>query len=276
MPILPVSETLSPREFQQISDLAYRTCGINLKNGKQDLIQARLGKIIRQGRFGSFNKYYEHVVADQTGQELIGLLDALTTNFTSFLREPSHFEFLRQTILPELKGPIRIWSAACSTGEEPFSIAFSALEELGIQAADRIRILASDISACSLQTAGQAAYPAERFREIPPDWLPKYLLRGCGRQEGWYRVKPLVRRMIKFRRLNLMETFRPALLFHVIFCRNAMIYFDKPTQVELVSRLSACLEPGGYLLIGHSETLNGMQHPYQYVKPSVYRKPVSS
>jgi chemotaxis protein methyltransferase CheR len=147
---------------------------------------------------------------------------------------------------------------------------------LGIQTADRIRILASDISACSLQTAGQAAYPAERFRELPPDWLPKYLLRGCGRQEGWCRVKPLVRRMIKFRRLNLMEIFRPALLFHVIFCRNAMIYFDKPTQVELVSRLSACLEPGGYLLIGHSETLNGMRHPYQYVKPSVYRKPVSS
>src|SRR5258708_2848063 len=118
----PRNEVLSPRELEQITELAYRTCGIDLKNGKQQLVQARLGKKIRQGKFGSFEEYYRHVVEDRTGEELVALLDALTTNFTSFLREPAHFDFLRKSILPGLKGSIRIWSAACSSGEEPFTI----------------------------------------------------------------------------------------------------------------------------------------------------------
>jgi chemotaxis protein methyltransferase CheR len=273
----PVNENLSPCEFRKISELAFQTSGIELGHGKQQLVQARLGKKIRQGNFGSFEAYYRHVKADQTGQELTALLDALTTNFTSFLREASHFEFLRKTILPALDaaaraGSIRIWSAACSTGEEPFTIAFSLLEELGMAAADRIKILASDLSTRVLETAVQAAYPSDRFSKCPPDWLRKYLLRGSGRWEGWYRVKPEVRQLIEFRRLNLMETFRPERLFHVIFCRNVMIYFDKDTQARLVNRLAACLEPGGYLFIGHSESLNGLDHPYAYVKPAVYRK----
>ncbi len=269
----PVSEVLSPREFDQITELAYRTCGIDLKNGKQELVQARLGRKIRQGQFGSFKQYYDHVVTDTTGEELIALLDALTTNFTSFLREPAHFDFLRRTIAPGLKDQIRIWSAACSTGEEPYTIAFSLLEELGTPAASRIHILASDISSRALAAAERGVYEAERFKEFPKDWLSKYLLRGSDRWEGWFRVKPPVRRMIEFRRLNLMETFRPSQLFHVIFCRNVMIYFNKKTQEQLVNRFAACLKPGGYLLIGHSESLTGVEHPYTYVKPAVYRKP---
>src|SRR5580704_11227767 len=172
-PMRPASETLSPREFDQITELAYRTCGIDLKNGKQELVQARLGKKIRQGKFESFKQYYEHVVADKTGEELIALLDALTTNFTSFLREATHFEFLRKTIVPSIKGPIRIWSAACSTGEEPYTIAFSLLEELGMAAAARIHILASDISSRALAAATRGAYEAERFRDFPRDWLSR-------------------------------------------------------------------------------------------------------
>jgi chemotaxis protein methyltransferase CheR len=272
------NELLSRGEFNQISELAFRTCGIELREGKRQLVQARLGKKIRQGNFDSFGEYYRHVVADQTGRELVALLDTLTTNFTSFLREEAHFDFLRKTILPALDdtekgGPIRIWSAACSTGEEPFTIAFSLPEELGMGAAGRIRILASDLSTRVLETAERAAYQAERFSTCPPDWPRKYLLRGSEKWEGWYRVKPQVRQLIEFRGVNLMEAFRPQRLFHVIFCRNVMIYFDKETQGQLVNRLAACLEPGGYLLIGHSESLTGHKHPYQYIKPAVYRKP---
>ena len=270
----PATEALSQREFEQISDLAYRTCGIELGNGKQELVQARVGKKIRQGHFDSFSQYYDSVVADKTGGQLILLLDALTTNFTSFLREATHFEFLRKVIVPGLTGQIRIWSAACSTGEEPYTIAISLLAELGMAAANRIHIFASDISSGALATAERAAYEAERFRDFPGDWPKKYLLRGSGNWEGWFRVKPQVRRLVEFRRLNLMESFHPPQLFHVIFCRNVMIYFNKTTQEQLVNRLASCLEPGGYLLIGHAESLTGLKHPYQYVMPAVYRRPL--
>ena len=270
----PATEALSQREFEKISDLAYRTCGIDLGTGKRELVQARLGKKIRQGHFNSFSQYYDNVVADKTGGELILLLDALTTNFTSFLRESTHFEFLRKVIVPGLTGQIRIWSAACSTGEEPYTIAISLLAELGMAAANRIHIFASDISSGALATAERAAYEAERFRDFPGDWPKKYLLRGSGNWEGWFRVKPQVRRLVEFRRLNLMESFHPPQLFQVIFCRNVMIYFNKTTQEQLVNRLASCLEPGGYLLIGHAESLTGLKHPYQYVMPAVYRRPL--
>jgi chemotaxis protein methyltransferase CheR len=270
----PENEVLSLHEFEQISDLAYRTCGISLDGGKQQLVQARLGKKIREGKFGSFREYYHHVLADSSGGELAAMLDALTTNFTSFLREPAHFEFLRSTILPGFEDPIRIWCAAASTGEEPYTIAFSLLDGRGMKAGGRARILATDISNRALASAHRAAYPAERFAACPPDWLAKYLLRGAGRWEGWYRVKPAVRNMIEFRRLNLMEPFQHPRPFQVIFCRNVMIYFDKATRQDLVCRMAACLEPGGYLLIGHAESLAGMRHPYLYIQPAVYRKPL--
>jgi chemotaxis protein methyltransferase CheR len=270
----PEIERLSPGEIQQVSELAHRTCGIDLRHGKQQLVQARLGKKIRQGKFGSFHEYYNHVLADGSGQELIALLDALTTNFTSFLREPAHFEFLRKTVVPAIQGPIRIWCAASSTGEEPFTIAFSLLEELGMEAAKRVSILATDISPRALAAAVRGAYPAARLAGFPDAWRSRYLQRGSQRWEGWYRVKPAVRNMVEFRSLNLTKGFSHHPPFHVIFCRNVMIYFDKPTQADLVNRMAPCLEPGGYLLIGHSESLTGLQHPYRYIQPSVYRKPL--
>ena len=236
-------------------------------------MQARIGKRMRQSQFESFKEYYRHVANDSTGQELIALLDALTTNFTSFLREPIHFELLRKTILPGITGPVRIWSAACSTGEEPFTIAFSLLDELGEGGAGRIKILASDLSNRVLETAAQGTYPAERFVDCPHEWLKKYLLRGSGSAEGWCRVKPSVRNLIEYRRMNLMETYHPTQRFHEIFCRNVMIYFNKETQEQVVNRLAGCLAPGGYLLIGHSESLTGLNHPYQYIRPAVYRLP---
>jgi len=273
----PASEVrpLSAREFEQIRRLAYRQFGLDLRNGKEQLVSARLGRQIRELKFRSFQEYYRHVVEDRTGEALVALIDALTTNHTSFFREPVHFEFLRRTILPGLRARDRIavWSAACSTGEEPYSIAFCLVEELGETALAKIRILATDISTRVLAAAGQGVYPAERFDGIPGVQLRRCLLRGEGRFHGWYRVKPELRATVEFRRLNLMEGFSHLGPFPVIFCRNVMIYFDKATQQDLVNRMAACLEPGGYLLIGHAESLNAIDNPLEYVCPAVYRKP---
>jgi chemotaxis protein methyltransferase CheR len=266
---------LTAREFEQFRQLAYEKFGLDLRNGKETLVSARLGKKIRELSFRSYQEYYRHVLEDRTGEALTALIDALTTNHTSFFREPAHFEFLRRTILPGLRrrDRIAIWSAACSTGEEPYSIAFALLEELGKAALARIRILATDISTRVLANAQRGAYPAERFAGIPAHQLSRYLLRGEQRFKDWYRVKPEVRAVVEFRRLNLMERFSNLGPFPVIFCRNVMIYFDKPTQQDLVNRLEGCLEPGGYLLIGHAESLNGVDHPLRYVRPAIYRKP---
>jgi chemotaxis protein methyltransferase CheR len=267
---------ITRREFEQIRGLAREKFGLDLRNGKEELVAARLGKKIRQAGFGSFEQYYRHVVSDHSGEALIEMIDALTTNYTSFLREPGHFDFLRRRILPGLRqrGEIAVWSAGCATGEEPYTLAFTLLDELAGAPRPELRILATDISTRALESAKRAAYPADRFTDFPAGWLPRFFLRGHGRWEGWYRVKPEVRSLIEFRRQNLVEPAPVRGPFPLILCRNVMIYFDKPTQAGVVDRLAACLEPGGYLFIGHSESLAGVDHKLQYVEPAVYRKPV--
>jgi chemotaxis protein methyltransferase CheR len=269
---------LTAHEFEQFRRLAYEKFGLDLRDGKETLVSARLGKKIRELNFRSFQEYYRYVLEDPTGEALTALIDALATNHTSFFRESVHFEFLRKEILPGLRGRDRIavWSAACSTGEEPYTIAFSVLEELGEPALAKTRILATDISTRALARAQTGAYPAERFEGVPIQQLRRYLLRGEQRFKNWYRVKPEVRAMVEFRRVNLMESFSHLGTFPVIFCRNVMIYFDKPTRQDLVNRLAGCLEPGGYLLIGHAESLNGVDHPLRYLRPAIYRKPDAS
>ena len=203
------------------------------------------------------------------------MIDALATNHTSFMRETAHFDFLRQDVLPTLRDrpKAQFWSAACSTGEEPYTLAFTLGDQWGAEAWRKIHILATDISTKALAAAKSAVYPAERFSSVPPGWLRQFLLRGEGRWKGWYRVKPEIRSQLEFARLNLVESFSQHDLFPVIFCRNVMIYFDKPTQEGVVNRLAACLEPGGYLFIGHAESLTGIRHGLTYVRPAVYRKP---
>ena len=265
---------LTAPEFEQFRRLAYEKFGLDLRDGKQQLVASRLARNMRDLRLRSFQDYYRYVTADRTGEALIALIDALTTNHTSFFREPAHFEFLRRVILPLLgrRRPIDIWSAACSTGEEPYSIVFSLVEELGA-ALGNLRVLATDISTRVLAVARRGAYPAIRCEGIPQLQLRRCLLRGENLWQGWYKVKPELRALVDFRRLNLMDSFFGLGSFSVIFCRNVMIYFDRPTQESLVNRLAACLEPGGYLLIGHAESLNGFHHPLRYVHPAVYRKP---
>jgi chemotaxis protein methyltransferase CheR len=276
-PALPPVQRLKPHEFEAIRRLAYDKFGLDLRKGKEELVAARLGKGMRQGGFDSFEKYYEHVVGDPSGEALVGMIDALATNHTSFLREAAHFDFLREKVLPGLRERPRVelWSAACSTGEEPYTLAFTLHDQWGADACRKVRILATDISTKALAAAKTAVYPAERFSAVPPGWLRQFLLRGQGRWEGCYRVKPELRGQVDFERLNLVEPFSRHNLFSVIFCRNVMIYFDKPTQEAVVNRLAACLEPGGHLLIGHAESLTGVRHELTYVQPAIYRKPGS-
>lgn len=268
---------LTAREFEQFRRLAYEQFGLDLRNGKEELVSARLGKKLRQLHFHSYQEYYRHVLEDRSGEALAALIDALTTNHTSFYREPAHFAFLRESILPALRDrpSIAIWSAACSSGEEPYTLAFSAIEEIGEAAYEKLQILATDISTKVLVNAQKGVYPAARFESMSPLSQRRFLLRGQGRWKDWYQVKPEVRRLVEFRRLNLMENFAHLGPFPVIFCRNVMIYFDKPTQQQLVARLARRLEPGGYLLIGHAESLNAIDHPLRYIKPAVYQRPES-
>lgn len=269
---------LSPAEFRQISDLAYQRFGLDLKRGKEALVAARLGKKLRKLGFATFAEYHRHVLADSTGEALIELIDALTTNHTSFLRERAHFEFLARAVNEELRevSALRVWSAACSSGEEPYSIAMCLADALARppakNAARGFRILATDISTRVLAAARRGVYAAGRFDDIPEAWRRAYLLRGRGESQGFYKIKPELAREVEFARLNLIEPFPAREPFQVIFCRNVMMYFDKATQQNIVERLAACLTRGGYLFVGHSESLTGVEHGLQYVRPAVYRQ----
>jgi chemotaxis protein methyltransferase CheR len=266
---------LTATEFEEIRRLAYDKFGLDLRRGKEELVSARLGRKIRESHCRSFREYCRHVLEDSTGEALIGMIDALATNHTGFLREPDHFDFLKERVLPALmsRTSIDIWSAACSTGEEPYTIAFTILENLLPGDYTKLHILATDISTKALDSARRATYPAERFTEFPTVWMRRFLLRGQGQWKGWYKMKTEVTGRVEFARLNLVKPFSHNRRFPLIFCRNVMIYFDKPTQERLVNRLAECLEPGGYLLIGHAESLTGVSHPLQYVRPAIYRKP---
>jgi chemotaxis protein methyltransferase CheR len=272
--IIDAAPVLKPGEFEKISRLAYEHFGLDLHSGKEGLVAARLGKKLRELGLKSFQAYYDYVKADRTGAALETMVDQLTTNHTSFFREPRHFDFLRETVYPALRSrsQIHIWSAACSSGEEPYSIAMTLLETAPSEAATKVRIKATDISTRVLERAKRGVYPAERFKGISEAILHRYLLKGQNASANSYRFKNEVRNMIDFGHLNLMEKLPEGYRCSVIFCRNIMIYFDKPTQQSLVQRLSEHLEVGGYLFIGHSESLNSIAHSLDYISPATYRK----
>jgi chemotaxis protein methyltransferase CheR len=264
---------LSPKTFDRIRRLVYDTAGIDLRSGKEQLVSARLGKKLRENSCRTYEEYLSGVESDRTGESLIALIDALTTNYTSFLRETAHFDFLRQVILPKLceRDVIDVWCAASATGEEPYSLIFTMLDALRGNLRTQCRLLATDISTRALKAAQKGVYPAERFAACPQEWLPRYLMRGDGAFKGLYQVKPEVARRIEFRRLNLIEAFSVTRKFPLISCRNVLIYFDKPTQEHVINRLASFLEPDGYLFVGHSESLAGIKHPLKFVKPAIYQ-----
>jgi len=267
---------LSDAELSRIVRLVYERSGITLHAGKRALVLARLQKRLRAGGFSSFRDYLAHVERDASGGEITALLDAIATNHTSFFREPQHFEFLRSTVVPLLAtGNIRIWSAACSSGEEPVTIAITLLDALDARHHARIRILASDLSTRALTVASCAVYAMERVAGIPLDMLRRHFERGLGAQTGQARVAAHVRRQIEYRRLNFLEASDLGERFEVIFCRNVMIYFDRDVQQRVVSLLERHLVPGGYLFISHSESLNGTTHGLRWVAPAVYQRPIA-
>jgi chemotaxis protein methyltransferase CheR len=262
---------LEPRAFAQICDLVYRRAGIRLGPGKEALVVSRLTRKLREAGCRSFQDYAR--LAETNTDTLAAMVEALTTNYTAFFREPAHFDYLRDVILPDQaqRPGFHIWCAAAATGEEPYSLAFTLMEALGPGVVSRGKILATDISTQALATARRAIYPAAAFSSMPGDWMPKYLLRGEGRNSGQFKVKPEVARLIEFKPLNLMEDFEHSGLFTLISCRNVMIYFDRKTQERLVNRMARSLEPGGHLFVGHSESLTGIAHSLQFVRPAVYR-----
>ncbi len=259
-------------DFDRISKLVYEQCGIHLHDGKKELVKARLGKRLREGNFRSFADYYSHVTTREGQEELITMIDSISTNLTYFFREESHFRKLEK-ILPKLpeNNKLNLWCAGCSTGEEPYSIAMTVRERVNSSIVN-VKILATDISTKVLKTAQAAVYSTERIDKVPQALLRKYFQYGTGNSSGLYRVKKELRDLIEFRRLNLIEPFPQQFRFHVIFCRNVMIYFDKATQSVLVNKYYEHLEKGGYLFVGHSESLTGLSHPFKYSEPSIYRK----
>lgn len=273
---------LTDREYQEIARFVHKTAGINLLEGKKELMRARLSKRIRALNFKDFKTYYNYVMSDQTGEEIVFLLDALATNLTSFFREPQHFQFMAKELLPELETRrraqnsrrLRIWSAACSSGEEPYTIGMVVLDSNSYfgQGGD-FRILATDISTKVLATARQGVYGPERVKDIPPHMLQRHFSRvDTERGDKMYQVNENLRQTIAFRRLNLMEPLPFTKPLDLIFCRNVMIYFDKETIAQLVNKYYEILSPGGYLFIGHSESLSGLTHPFKYKAPCIYRK----
>ena len=265
--------------FQKFSDLVYEKTGIFLKPEKKELLNARLGKRLRATGIPSFKQYYEYVINDRSGDELVHLIDNVSTNFTSFFRENSHFEILSSTVLPafvkEGRGKskeILLWSSASSSGEEPYTMAMVVEDFVSRHPGMRYRIMATDISTRVLAQAKRGVYADERVTKVPTPFLKKYFQKGVGNSDGYVKVKDELRRMVHFDRFNLMGDFPWRAAIDVIFCRNVMIYFNRETQQELVSKFHEALTPGGYLFIGHSESISGLKHNFTQVDATAYMK----
>jgi chemotaxis protein methyltransferase CheR len=283
--IMPLVDCdLNEADFKRVSEVVYRHCGIALHEGKQDLVRARLGKLVRGGGFKSVSDYLDAVLADPSGPRFVALIDAISTNLTSFFRENRHFEYLSSRFLPELlkkkeqqgQKRLRAWSAGCSTGEEPYSLAVTLLEALE-QAPGRhggwdVKVLATDISTRVLSQARKGTYDKEKVAPVPPGPRSKYFESYTAAGRVTVSVGAELRQVVSFRHLNLIEHWPFTGPFDFIFCRNVMIYFDKPTQETLVGRYFDCLASGGLLFTGHSESLTGVSHRFQYVEPTIYRK----
>ncbi len=277
--LLKVGENMvaiTEKEFMQFAEYIKANYGIHLKADKQSLVAGRLNSVLLSNNFNSLSEYLDYVVSDKTGQAVVTLLDKITTNHTFFMREVDHFHYFRDKVLPTLVRTVkdkdlRIWSAACSSGEEPYTLAMIIDEFLGKEKMWwDTKILATDISSNVLDIAKNGVYSKERVAALPASWKLNYL-KELDSENTILTEK--VRNEVIYRKLNLMDSVFPfKRKFHVIFCRNVMIYFDNNTKNELVNKLYDLTEYGGYLFIGHSESLNRNDTRYKYVIPAVYRK----
>lgn len=275
---------LSDDLFRQFSSLIARRCGIGLQKA---LLESRLKQRLRATGFSNCIRYYHHILSPGGEEELNRLVDCVVTGHTHFFREQQHFDFLDETVIPELmerkkssfSNRIRIWCAGCSSGEEPYSLAMLFLQRLGDLSRWDLRVLATDISRRLLNAARRGMYPREKVARVPPDLKKAYFQSRTGSGgETLYEVVHALRRVVVFKYLNLKEAggsfdgpFEGS--FDLVFCRNVMIYFDGATQRVLVHQIASRLAPGGHLFVGHAESLAGVEHPLRYVLPSIYRKP---
>ena len=269
------------KDFRRLGELIQNVSGIKVPDPKKTMIESRLQRRLKRLGMQSMHEYLDYLFSpDGMQNELINMIDEVTTNKTDFFREPSHFEFLVDHALPEtikahseeVHKRITIWSAGCSSGEEPYTLAM-VLSEFVSQHRSSFLILATDISKSMLEKATLAVYDAERVAPVPMALQRKYLLKGKDREQQRFRVVPELRRLVKFRLLNFMDGdfgFREPI--DIIFCRNVIIYFDKKTQEELLRKFCNCLASKGYMFVGHSETLFGMDLPLVQVAPTIYRK----
>ena len=269
------SVILRKKVFQEISQIVYRTCGIRLVQGKEELVRSRLLKRLRTLGLPDFDAYLQYVSDKKNESEIKVMIESLTTNKTSFFRENPHFEFMRTTILPPLikRGSgVRIWSAGCSSGEEPYSIAILLNEELPYLFRNKLRVLATDISALILEKARKGEYEKESLMDVPVPLREKYFTPVLSGPVPEYRVKDAIKDMVRFANLNLMAAWPMKGNFDLIFCRNVMIYFDHETQQNLVRRFYDMLAPGGYFFVGHSESLIASGCNFKYIRPATYMR----
>ncbi len=267
---------MSDAEYQKLAQLIYKVSGISLKDSKQALLTSRLAGILAQLGYKNFTEYYNALIADKSGAGVASLVDKITTNHTYFMREPAHFTFFRDTVLPYLKKTVvdkdlRVWCAACSSGEESYTLAMLMDEFLDMDKSRwDSRVLATDLSEKVLTDAIRGVYSQERVEPLPAMWKQKYFHRL---PDGSYEVAPHIKQEVIYRRFNLIESVYPfRKKFHAIFCRNVMIYFDAETRNAIINRMYDMTEPGGYLFIGHSEAIDRSKSNYKYVLPAVYRK----
>lgn len=262
---------ISNAEFQQFKDWIYKTAGINLSDHKKALVMGRLAPRMRHYQLDNYGDYFKILTDNKKSSELQIAVDLLTTNETYFFREPKHFDFLRDEILSNHGAgrQMRIWSAASSTGEEPYSLAMTLHNSLGNGPWE---IIASDLSSRVLERARSGHYSMERARHIPKEYLRKYCLKGVKEQDGTFMIDSALKRRIKYMQINLNERLPEIGEFNIIVLRNVMIYFDLETKRRVIERLIPLLKQGGYLLIGHSESLNGITDKVQSIRPAIYRK----
>ena len=266
---------LPEKEFRQLTEFLKANYGINLSQ-KKVLIEGRLQNLLQEKGFDNYTDYLQHVYSDGSKQEITMLINKLTTNHTFFMREMEHFHYLRDKVLPVLANTVldkdlRIWSAGCSSGEEPYTIAMVIADYFGgMKSCWNTKVLATDISVDVLTAAEQGIYPAEALQTLPAAWKLAYFKRIDSEQ---YQVCEKLRDEVIYRVFNLMDGVFPfRRKFHVIFCRNVMIYFDDETKTRLVRKFYDMTEPGGYLLIGHAESISKLATEYKYIMPAVYRK----
>jgi chemotaxis protein methyltransferase CheR len=272
---------LRRREFDAIRTLVYREAGIHLAEGKHALVEARLARRLKELGLPSYEAYCELVTDSGNEDERTRMLDCITTNETQFFREPHHFDLLENVIFPKWKEQaaarlrpkrLRVWSAACSTGEEAYSLAMCLLRAFPRSSGWDLDILASDLSTRVLAQARSATWPIDKARSIPEQHLKEHMLRGVGPEEGKLRCGPEARNLVRFARLNLNHPpFAVPLDLDLIFCRNVLIYFDAASKARVIEGLLDRLDKSGYLFVGHSETLHGVTRRVSLVAPSVYQ-----